>query len=1168
MFRLRKIRRLKRLKAPLICLFFIFLALLLFPAHPARAESPILIERGENFEFWKNADGSYTWTSAPTWIFDGSAYVPYIYERDEAKKCYRIQTALILAEIYDSGYAAFYDPDTKELRVKSEIWELWGLDKEDWKKASISSPNSISVSIGSVKLSVIVVYSTSKPDGILTVVYNFYIGGALKHDIYWTSSEPVTVIPQVKQIWSLDSSITKIKVKDKEVSTSGVYNYTEFVFGSNAIPQMVYEDQRGAADYVQPTKIDFSGKKVTFTFAGWTLAPNESLVIDPTTVTKQVGAGANDGWWEPESPGFYSTGSDMYVVGYSYTAHDWFRFTSINVPQGVTINSAYLKLRAAWNFQTSSADVGTRIQAFDEDNPSAPSSTSDYQSRPQTSAYVDWTPSGWAKDAWYTSPDIKTVIQEIFDRDEWISGNAMVICPEALGKVSSTIRAKCCYAYESGAGNAAKLEITYTPNPINDACDATSTWYIDVYGWVNMTVTHPSGVAALKEVKIQIFTGNDAEDFTLNWTQSSNTFAEVEDSSGICTLDAGTSVRVNIDSDTDKICFYFMMTTGATKGACDVEATSTDDDDNQDVDTYTSKFTLANSAPTIGEFQAPATVTSDTWFLLNATIQDKDGVDDFDYAQVELSNDVILKWKRAGNVFNVQSDPNWYVILDVEGCVKEQLNSTAYKISWRIQLTFLYPAGSVDVVAANTKVVDEQAASGSNSQTGLFTFQKGTTYSEDYGPYSVESSGSLSEEGTWASWNGTLIVFTTGNIHITDNPYGEPEWLKVDGEDWPSGKWHYFPSTDKIVIREVASKVEVHWRTFVYTFHGPYDEEDGTYWGPVDVRVYSFYGESQTFNLNSTSSPYQLNMTYQPLCFAFQFPLERRIYPIQQEADYWVLGNNSISYIYSLTVKDLGNFIDDATYMEACRYINGTLRVVERRPVDVVNPVTLTLQYMSPYRIILRSKNKDQIHIIDITADDEVEKILVISGIDFTDKVKLAYKYIRIEAFRETATKIKINYEDTMQKTISAYFEIEFMNGTEAWNGTLTADSGSLTWTEADAETDYRVKATIDHEVLHGSYLEYETYVPAVAASGFPFDLSALGTFPIPSHNVFPMLLIVFVACCFSALTAGVGIVITVIMAGIFQYIGLMEIPSTAITLAISLAILFSVAQAKRRRAD
>ena len=110
--------------------------------------------------------------------------------------------------------------------------------------------------------------------------------------------------------------------------------------------------------------------------------------------------------------------------------------------------------------------------------------------------------------------------------------------------------------------------------PTNDACDSSTPFTQGTNGWVNVTVSDVDLVANLDSVDIQVNTTGDAETFTLRWTQSTNTFSEVSDTSNICT--ESNSVRVNIDADTDQICFRFKLY-GGTSGNCDVIVTSTDD---------------------------------------------------------------------------------------------------------------------------------------------------------------------------------------------------------------------------------------------------------------------------------------------------------------------------------------------------------------------------------------------------------------------------------------------------------------------------------------------------------------------------------------------------------------------------------------------------------------
>lgn len=131
----------------------------------------------------------------------------------------------------------------------------------------------------------------------------------------------------------------------------------------------------------------------------------------------------------------------------------------------------------------------------------------------------------------------------------------------------------------------------------------------------------------------------------------------------------------------------------------------------------------SNAVPTIGEFQAPSTVYANKYFLLNATVNDNDGAGQILNATVQLSNSVVLKWEKATDTFSKHSDPNNYCILDASNSFSASVNSTAYKLTWKIMLMWAYPEGSVDVVVTDTKVFDSEGASGSGSKAGLFIFE-------------------------------------------------------------------------------------------------------------------------------------------------------------------------------------------------------------------------------------------------------------------------------------------------------------------------------------------------------------------------------------------------------------------------------------------------------------
>jgi hypothetical protein len=134
-------------------------------------------------------------------------------------------------------------------------------------------------------------------------------------------------------------------------------------------------------------------------------------------------------------------------------------------------------------------------------------------------------------------------------------------------------------------------------------------------------------------------------------------------------------------------------------------------------------FLSLNTAPTIGEFQAPSTVYANKYFFLNATINDADGIADFVNATVEINGTIVLKWDNATNTFSEYSDTNNYCTLDTANSIKANLNTTAHKLSWKIKLYWNYTEGSIFVISTNTKVYDSTGASGSGVTTSLFTFE-------------------------------------------------------------------------------------------------------------------------------------------------------------------------------------------------------------------------------------------------------------------------------------------------------------------------------------------------------------------------------------------------------------------------------------------------------------
>ena len=192
---------------------------------------------------------------------------------------------------------------------------------------------------------------------------------------------------------------------------------------------------------------------------------------DPT-LDLQVGAGSDDcfKFWEYDDHWTFSTTSAMQRVGYAgstiYKIGGGMRFQAVTIPQGATIVTAHLQLRA-YN-DKSGTIVRSRIRGEAADDTTTFSTVSDYDNRVRTGVSVDWDGiPAWTKDADYNSPSIVSVIQEIVNRGSWASGNAIVIFwddHEGRSDPNSDCD-RIAYSYNGSTTYAPKLHIEYSTPP-------------------------------------------------------------------------------------------------------------------------------------------------------------------------------------------------------------------------------------------------------------------------------------------------------------------------------------------------------------------------------------------------------------------------------------------------------------------------------------------------------------------------------------------------------------------------------------------------------------------------------------------------------------------------------------------------------------------------------
>ena len=184
-------------------------------------------------------------------------------------------------------------------------------------------------------------------------------------------------------------------------------------------------------------------------------------------ITLQVGSGDDD-TYERGDGSLFPDGGEVIVRSNTSTnvagyRSGGLRFSGATIPAGATVTSAVLEV-----FISDSGGFADDAQMalYLHDVGDAPgfalSQLPQVASRARTTASVSWTTSGLngGTGGWAQSPDISGAVQEIVDRGDWASGQALAVL--LIGGTSTGGDRLDFESYESGASTAPKLLVTYT----------------------------------------------------------------------------------------------------------------------------------------------------------------------------------------------------------------------------------------------------------------------------------------------------------------------------------------------------------------------------------------------------------------------------------------------------------------------------------------------------------------------------------------------------------------------------------------------------------------------------------------------------------------------------------------------------------------------------------
>ena len=184
------------------------------------------------------------------------------------------------------------------------------------------------------------------------------------------------------------------------------------------------------------------------------------------TLTKSVATSTDD--VEENVSGtagsMYTNSSDLELMtDGSQTQKIGIRFTGMAIPQGATIQHAYIQFATKGDKNATSGAIV--IKGEDTDNASTFTSVSfNVTNRTTTTNSVSW--AGTTSTTWGTSaggqqgadqrtPDLKTIVQTIVNRTGWASGNALAFVFTGSGTRNA-------YSYDGSAALAPQLIVQYT----------------------------------------------------------------------------------------------------------------------------------------------------------------------------------------------------------------------------------------------------------------------------------------------------------------------------------------------------------------------------------------------------------------------------------------------------------------------------------------------------------------------------------------------------------------------------------------------------------------------------------------------------------------------------------------------------------------------------------
>jgi hypothetical protein len=175
------------------------------------------------------------------------------------------------------------------------------------------------------------------------------------------------------------------------------------------------------------------------------------------------------------------------------------------------------------------------------------------------------------------------------------------------------------------------------------------------------------------------------------------------------------------------------------------------------------------------------------------------------------------------------------------------------------------------------------------------------------------------------------------------------------------------------------------------------------------------------------------------------------------------------------------------------------------------------------------------------------------------------YKNVTFNVLRKNDTWIQMNYTDALEATTWFYTEFQVMSGytyQTMYYANSSGYAGQVNWYSAMAATNYRVLVTARYDT---SLITFSAMAPTLASTSAVFTgLEALGDWPFLASNFIGACILLAVFAAFTYVYMPAGCVVGVIVGAIEVYFGILAVPTSLLSLAGAIAILYGISEAKK----